>query len=65
MIAAARLVTAVPFDLHTDNPVATGGFLRTYDIPEIIRVGAPVYLKTGNAAQVVFDAPAMRKISAV
>ena len=57
MIAAARAVTAVPFDLHTDNPAATGGFLRTYDIPDMIRVGAPVYLKTGNAAQVVFDAP--------
>lgn len=57
MLAASRAVTAVPFDLHTDNPVATGGFLRLYDIPDFIRVGAPVYLKTGNAAQVVFDAP--------
>lgn len=57
MLAAARAVTAVPFDLHTDNPVATGGFLRLYDIPDFIRVAAPVYLKTGNAAQVVFDAP--------
>lgn len=57
MIAAARAVTEVPFDLHTDNPAATGGFLRTYELTEMIRVGAPVYLKTGNAAQVVFDAP--------
>ncbi len=57
MIAAAREVTTLPFDLHTDNPAATGGFLRLYDIPDMVRLGAPVYLKTGNAAQVVFDAP--------
>jgi hypothetical protein len=57
MLAASRAVTSLPFDLHTDNPMGTGGFLRLYDIPDIIRVGAPVYLKTGNAAQVVFDAP--------
>ncbi|MBS1895718.1 MAG: peptidase [Actinobacteria bacterium] len=57
MIASARAVTEVPFDLHTDNPGATGGFLRTWEIPDMIRVAAPVYLKTGNAAQIVFDAP--------
>jgi hypothetical protein len=57
MIAAARAATTVPFDLHTDNPSSTGGFLRTYDIPSMIRVAAPVYLKSGNAAQIVFDAP--------
>jgi hypothetical protein len=57
MIAAVRSVTAVPFDLHTDNPAATGGFLRTYEVPEMVRIGAPLYLKTGNAAQRTFDAP--------
>ncbi len=57
MIAAARAATEVPFDLHTDNPAGTGGFVRTYEIPAMIRAAAPMYLKTGNAAQRVFDAP--------
>lgn len=57
MIAAARAAVETPFDLHTDNPAATGGFVRTYEIPEMIRIGAPLYLKTGNAAQRTFDAP--------
>jgi hypothetical protein len=51
MIAAIRAATPLPLDLHTDNPRSTGGFLRGYDVPEFIRVGAPVYLKAGNAAQ--------------
>lgn len=57
MIAAARAAVDTPFDLHTDNPQATGGFVRTYEIPEMIRIAAPLYLKTGNAAQRTFDAP--------
>jgi len=51
MIAAVRATTDVALDLHTDNPRATGGFVRGYDVPEFVRVGAPVYLKAGNAAQ--------------
>jgi hypothetical protein len=57
MIAAARAAVETPFDLHTDNPQATGGFVRTYEVPEMIRIAAPLYLKTGNAAQRTFDAP--------
>lgn len=51
MVAAVRAATPVALDLHTDNPRQTGGFVRGYDVPELVRVGAPVYLKTGNAAQ--------------
>jgi hypothetical protein len=49
MIAAARAAVDLPFDLHTDNPASTGGFIRLYEAPEMIRVGAPVYLKAGNS----------------
>jgi hypothetical protein len=49
MVAAARQAVELPFDLHTDNPPSTGGFMRLYEIPEFVRVGAPVYLKAGNS----------------
>lgn len=50
MVAALRAVMAVPLDLHTDNPPASGGFIRTYEAPEMVRIGAPLHLKTGNSA---------------
>jgi hypothetical protein len=49
MIAAAREAVDLPFDLHTDNPASTGGFIRIYEAPEMVRVAAPVYLKAGNS----------------
>jgi hypothetical protein len=39
----------VPLAIHIDNPSAAGGFIRTYEAPEIARIAAPVYLKTGNS----------------
>jgi hypothetical protein len=50
MLAALRRAVKVPLDLHTDNPPASGGFIRSYEAPEIARVASPVYLKTGNSA---------------
>lgn len=49
MIAALRQTVTVPLDVHTDNPPGSGGFIRTYEAPEIVRVGAPMHLKTGNS----------------
>ncbi len=49
MLSALRQAVDVPLDLHTDNPPASGGFIRVYEAPEIVRVAAPVYLKTGNS----------------
>jgi hypothetical protein len=50
MIAALRQAVDVPLDVHTDNPPASGGFIRVYEAPEMVRVAAPVHLKTGNSA---------------
>jgi hypothetical protein len=50
MIAALRAVMTVPLDLHTDNPPASGGFIRTFEAPEMVRIGSPLHLKTGNSA---------------
>lgn len=49
MIAAIRNATDIALDLHTENPKSSGGFIRHYEVPEMIRVGSPVYLKTGGS----------------
>jgi hypothetical protein len=46
-LAAIRAAVDVPIDLYIEAPDSFGGFIRTYEIPEIIRVAAPVYLKVG------------------
>ena len=49
MIAAIRDACDMAIDLHTENPKSTGGFIRHYEVPEFIKVAAPVYLKTGGS----------------
>lgn len=49
MIAALRMAAPISLDIHTDNPAASGGFMRMYEAPEIVRIASPVYLKTGNS----------------
>ena len=50
ILAALRAAVAIPLHVHIDNPQATGGFVRVYDAPEMVRICAPVYLKTGSSA---------------
>jgi len=47
MISSARSAIDAPIDIHTDTPKASGGFIRTYDVPDLIRVGSPIFLKCG------------------
>ena len=47
MIAAIRRATDIALDIHVDNPKSTGGFIRTYEAPEFVRIGSPLYLKCG------------------
>lgn len=49
MLAAIRQAIDIPIDLHTENPASSGGFIRHYEVPEMIRVTAPLYLKTGGS----------------
>jgi len=49
MIAALRAAIKTPLDIHTDNPPGSGGFIRVFEAPEIVRVAAPVHCKTGNS----------------
>ncbi len=49
MLAAIRQAIEIPIDIHTENPESSGGFIRHYEVPEMIRVAAPIYLKTGGS----------------
>ncbi len=49
MMSSIRQAIDIPLDLHTENPASTGGFIRHYEVPEMIKVAAPIYLKTGGS----------------
>lgn len=49
MLASMRQAINIPIDIHTENPKSTGGFIRHYEVPEMIRVASPIYLKTGGS----------------
>jgi hypothetical protein len=49
MLAALRQAIKIPIDVHTENPASSGGFIRHYEVPEMIRVASPIYLKTGGS----------------
>lgn len=49
MLASMRTAINIPIDLHTENPKSSGGFIRHYEVPDFIRIAAPVYLKTGGS----------------
>lgn len=49
MLAAMRQAINIPIDIHTENPKSTGGFIRHYEVPEMIRIASPIYLKTGGS----------------
>ncbi|BDZ69528.1 hypothetical protein J2743_001262 [Methanobacterium petrolearium] len=49
MLASIRESIDISLDIHMENPKSSGGFIRHYEAPEIIRKACPVYLKTGGA----------------
>jgi hypothetical protein len=46
-IAAIRQAVDLPLDIYVEAPDDVGGFVRLYEIAEIVRVAAPVYVKFG------------------
>ncbi|MDQ0218073.1 hypothetical protein ELQ35_01385 [Peribacillus cavernae] len=46
-LAAIRQTIDIPIDLYVEVPDNFGGFIRYYEIPELIRILAPVYIKFG------------------
>src|SRR5207245_8288369 len=46
-LAAIRAAVDLPLDVYVEAPDNLGGFVRLHEIPEIIRVASPVYIKFG------------------
>jgi hypothetical protein len=46
-IAAIRAAVDCPLDIYVEAPDNVGGFVRMHEIPELIRVASPVYVKFG------------------
>lgn len=46
-VAELRASGAAAVDFYIEAPDDLGGFVRMYDMPELIRVGAPMYVKFG------------------
>jgi hypothetical protein len=46
-ISAIRAATECPLDVYIEAPDGFGGFVRYYELPELVRVASPVYVKLG------------------
>ncbi|MBZ0303213.1 MAG: U32 family peptidase, partial [Anaerolineae bacterium] len=46
-LAAIRQAIHIPLDIYVEVPDDFGGFVRHYEVPEMIRVAAPMYVKLG------------------
>ncbi|QPC84631.1 U32 family peptidase [Phototrophicus methaneseepsis] len=46
-LAAIRAAVSLPLDIYVEVPDNFGGFVRHYEVPEMIRVAAPMYVKLG------------------
>jgi hypothetical protein len=46
-LAAIRAAVDIPLDIYVEVPDGFGGFIRHYEIGEIVRLMAPVYVKFG------------------
>ena len=46
-LAAIRQAVALPLDVYVEAPDDFGGFVRHYEVPEMVRVAAPMYVKLG------------------
>lgn len=46
-IAAIRQVVRLPLDIYVEAPDDFGGFIRHYEVPQLINIAAPVYVKLG------------------
>jgi len=46
-IAAIRATVALPLDIYIEAPDNIGGFVRHYEMPRLVEVAAPIYVKFG------------------
>lgn len=63
-LAELRQAVSVPLDVYVEVPDTFGGYIRYYEVPELIRVASPVYVKMGlrNAPDIY---PSGKQVEAV
>jgi hypothetical protein len=63
-LAGLRASIRAPLDVYVEVPDNFGGYVRTYEVPELVRVASPVYVKLGlrNAPDIY---PAGQQLQAV
>lgn len=44
-LASIRSAIRIPLDVYISVPTSYGGFVRHYDVPDMVRVASPIYLK--------------------
>jgi hypothetical protein len=64
-MAGLRAATSVPLDVYVEVPDNFGGYVRTYEVPEMIRAAAPLYVKMGlrNAPDIYPCGEQLRAVS--
>lgn len=64
-LAELRAAVAAPLDVYVEVPDNFGGYIRTYEVPEMIRVAAPLYVKMGlrNAPDIYPVGEQLRAVS--
>ncbi|MCS6806824.1 MAG: U32 family peptidase [Acidobacteriota bacterium] len=55
VISSIRQALTIPIDIYIEVPVAYGGTMRYHELPEIVKMAAPVYLKFGLYNEVSTD----------
>ena len=51
MLSSMRQAVSCPLDLFSDTAEEAGGLLRTHEVPDFVRVAAPIYIKCGAISQ--------------
>ncbi len=46
-LAGLRAAVDAPLDVYVEVPDSFGGYIRTYEVPDLVRVASPVYVKLG------------------
>ncbi len=46
-LAGLRSAVSAPLDVYVEVPDGFGGYIRTYEVPDMIRVASPMYVKMG------------------
>jgi hypothetical protein len=64
-LAQLRAGSATPMDIYVEAPDGAGGYVRHHELPELVRAGAPIYLKFGlrNAPDIYPSGVHLREVA--